>query len=49
MLEGQEHVDALYANYGDKPNQGKITQRGNAYLDGEFPFLSTIIEATSVE
>ncbi len=30
---------------GEKPNQGQIQSRGNAYLDSSFPQLSKIISA----
>lgn len=42
VLEGMEYVDLIYAKYGERPDQGKITQQGNAYLDKEFPLLSYI-------
>jgi peptidyl-prolyl cis-trans isomerase A (cyclophilin A) len=42
VIEGMEYVDQIYAKYGEKPNQGKIQQQGNAYLDKEFPLLSYI-------
>lgn len=37
-----EYVDAIYAGYGEEPDQGKIHRDGNAYLDKEFPLLSFI-------
>ena len=37
-----EFVDAMYAGYGEKPDQGKIQRSGNEYLDKEFPLLSYI-------
>jgi hypothetical protein len=44
-----EYIDAIYAGYGEKPNQGKIQNRGNEYLDSEFPLLSFISKAYSGE
>lgn len=55
VVEGMEVVDQLYAGYGEDPGggmrggrQGKIFAGGNAYLDGEFPRLDTLIRATVV-
>lgn len=42
VIEGMDLVDQIYAGYGEKPGQGKIQNRGNAYLDEEFPLLSYI-------
>lgn len=41
-FSGMEFVDAIYAGYGQKPDQGKIQRQGNVYLDKEFPLLSYI-------
>jgi peptidyl-prolyl cis-trans isomerase A (cyclophilin A) len=42
VLSGMEFVDQIYAGYREKPNQGKIQQEGNAYIEKEFPKLSWI-------
>lgn len=42
---GMEFVDAIYAGYAQRPDQGKIQRQGNAYLDKEFPLLSYISKA----
>lgn len=42
ITEGMEFVDQIYAEYREKPNQGKIQGKGNAYLDKEFPKLSYV-------
>jgi hypothetical protein len=47
VCSGMEFVDAIYAGYGEKPNQGKINSKGNEYLDKEFPLLSYIAKASS--
>lgn len=42
VIKGMDIVDQIYNGYGEKPNQGRIQQRGNEYLDKEFPLLSYI-------
>jgi len=42
IIEGMNFVDEIYDGYAEKPNQGKIQNRGNKYLDKEFPLLSFI-------
>jgi hypothetical protein len=42
LCSGMEYVDAIYDGYGEKPDQGKITRKGNEYLEKEFPLLSFI-------
>jgi peptidyl-prolyl cis-trans isomerase A (cyclophilin A) len=54
VVEGMEHVDQLYAGYGEGapngngPAQQMITVRGNAYLLENFPKLDYIQRATVV-
>merc|ERR1719159_548630 len=45
--DGMEVVKRIY-NCGEKPNQGQIQAKGNAYLDKSFPELSKIIQARIV-
>lgn len=45
VISGMEFVDAIYAGYAQRPDQGKIQRQGNAYLDKEFPLLSYISKA----
>ena len=42
---GMEFIDQINAEYKEKPNQGAINNRGNAYLNSEFPQLSFIQSA----
>lgn len=49
VVEGMEFVDAITAEYGQRPNQGKIAMEGNAYLQREFPNLDFVVKATIVE
>eukprot|EP00933_Yihiella_yeosuensis_P073134 TRINITY_DN81720_c0_g1_i1.p1 TRINITY_DN81720_c0_g1~~TRINITY_DN81720_c0_g1_i1.p1 ORF type:complete len:292 (-),score=64.98 TRINITY_DN81720_c0_g1_i1:223-1008(-) len=47
--DGMKVVKKFYSAYGEKPNQGQITNQGNAYLDAKFPKLTKIIKATVQE
>lgn len=42
VIEGMEFVDQINDEYKEKPNQGKIQNQGNVYLDQEFPNLSYV-------
>lgn len=42
VTKGMDLVDQIYAEYGEKPSQGQIQQKGNEYLDKEFPLLSYV-------
>lgn len=45
VTEGMEVVQKIYPGYGERPDQGDITSRGNAYLSKEFPNLDYIRRA----
>jgi cyclophilin family peptidyl-prolyl cis-trans isomerase len=51
VLEGMDFIDRINDEYGEKPDQGKVQNQGNDYLDQEFPNLSYIasIREISVE
>jgi peptidyl-prolyl cis-trans isomerase A (cyclophilin A) len=42
VISGMEAVDAINAEYGELPQQGRIAAEGNAYLDANFPNLDSI-------
>jgi peptidyl-prolyl cis-trans isomerase A (cyclophilin A) len=46
VIQGMEAVQKLYPGYGENPDQGEITARGNAYLTAQFPKLDYIRKAT---
>lgn len=49
VIEGMEVVDAINAEYGEVPNQGRIQAEGNAYLNAQFPKMDFIKTARIVE
>lgn len=48
IVEGMDVVDAINSEYGERPNQREITDRGNQYLTKEFPRLDYIRKASIV-
>lgn len=49
VTAGMDVVDALNGEYGERPDQGQIQTRGNAYLNDRFPNLDYIKSAQIVE
>lgn len=49
VVEGFDVVKKINAEYGESPNQGRITAEGNAYLEKAFPRLDYIKTARIVE
>lgn len=46
IVEGMDVVESIYAEYGQEPDQGLITNQGNEYLEAQFPRLDYIETAT---
>lgn len=46
IVDGMDVVDKINATYGEKPDQGRITKEGAAYLKPNFPGLDYITKAT---
>lgn len=49
IVSGMEHVARINNEYREKPNQGKIQNQGNDYLNREFPRLSYIASVRSLD
>ena len=45
VIEGMDVVDKINSAYGERPDQGRITAEGKAYLDKNFPQLDHITAA----
>ncbi|MBL4883916.1 MAG: peptidylprolyl isomerase [Planctomycetaceae bacterium] len=49
VIRGMDIVDAINAEYGERPDQETIQNQGNAYLNKNFPNLDYIIKATLLD
>merc|ERR1711916_81313 len=49
VIEGMEVVEKINSQYTEKPNQGEITMKGNAYLKQKFPKLDYISKARLID
>jgi peptidyl-prolyl cis-trans isomerase A (cyclophilin A) len=52
VIDGMEVVDSIYSGYGASgfvPDQKRIREEGNAYLDRAFPLLDYVKKATVME
>jgi len=45
VVDGMDAVDKIYAEYGERPDQGRITKEGAAYLKANFPEMDLITKA----
>jgi cyclophilin family peptidyl-prolyl cis-trans isomerase len=45
VVAGMENIDRIYSGYGELPDQGRIADQGNSYLDTNFPKLSYVKSA----
>mmetsp|Transcript_4803 Transcript_4803/g.10940 ORF Transcript_4803/g.10940 Transcript_4803/m.10940 type:complete len:263 (+) Transcript_4803:64-852(+) len=45
VISGMDVIDKIYADYREQPDQGFIQQKGNAYLEKNFPKMSFIKSA----
>ena len=48
VTKGMNSVDKINAEYGESPDQGRLTNRGNGYLKQSFPNLDYVTKATIV-
>jgi peptidyl-prolyl cis-trans isomerase A (cyclophilin A) len=49
VTAGMENVDQIYSGDGERPDQSRIEDEGNAYLEKEFPRLDYIKTARIAE
>jgi peptidyl-prolyl cis-trans isomerase A (cyclophilin A) len=49
VIDGMSVVDRIYAGYGEQPDQHRLENEGNAFLQKEFPNLDYIKTASIVQ
>jgi peptidyl-prolyl cis-trans isomerase A (cyclophilin A) len=49
VVSGFDVVKAIYAGYGERPDQSLITQHGDAYVSQRFPKIDRIKSVTLVK
>jgi cyclophilin family peptidyl-prolyl cis-trans isomerase len=49
VVSGMDNVDRIYSGYDEKPDQDRIAQSGNAYLEKQYPRLDYIETARLVQ
>ncbi len=49
VIDGMNVVDQIYSGYGEQPDQHRIENEGNAYVQQEFPKLDYIKTASIVQ
>jgi peptidyl-prolyl cis-trans isomerase A (cyclophilin A) len=48
VTEGLDVVDKIYSGYGERPDQQRITEEGDAYISKNFPMIDKIKSARIV-
>jgi peptidyl-prolyl cis-trans isomerase A (cyclophilin A) len=49
VIDGMNVVDQIFSGYGEQPDQSRIENEGNAYLEKDFPKLDYIKSASIVQ
>jgi hypothetical protein len=44
-VDGMDVVDKIYSGYGQRPDQQRITEEGDAYIAKNFPMIDKITAA----
>lgn len=49
VTAGMDVAEAINSEYAERPNQGRIQEQGNKYLNATFPRMDGIVKATVIE